>query len=342
MTARENRLREWLTGCGGRATVAQFMAAALYHPEFGYYTRNIRTVGRVGDFSTSATLHPLLARAVARWSVEYGALTLGRGAWAVIEIGAGTGELAWAVRNCLPLVTRWRTRLHVVETSPVLRARQRELLGNGARWHDTVADALSACGGRALIYANELADAFPCAQLVRRGEAWRELFLVADGDAVREEEGEIATRFDPRDFSVLRQPAADGQRVELHETHRAWQAAWLPRWRRGALLTVDYGDAAEHLYARRPRGTLRAYFHHQRLEGAEVYRRMGRQDMTADVNFSDLRAWGEAAGCRTEFLQTQAEFITSRVQPAGSDAERMLLHPAGAGRAFKVLCQVKV
>ncbi|MDR1144575.1 MAG: hypothetical protein LBK71_00355, partial [Verrucomicrobiales bacterium] len=98
MTAENNRLREWLAASGGRATVAQFMAAALYHPEFGYYTRHIRAVGRAGDFSTSATLHPLLARAVARWLVEYGALTLGRGAWAVIEIGAGTGELALTVR----------------------------------------------------------------------------------------------------------------------------------------------------------------------------------------------------------------------------------------------------
>jgi SAM-dependent MidA family methyltransferase len=176
-------------------------------------------------------------------------------------------------------------------------------------------------------------------QLIRQGEDWREIFVSADGDVVRERDGGIASQFDRRDFSVLRQPAADGQRVELHESYRAWLSAWAPLWERGAMLTIDYGEAAEKLYARRPRGSVRAYFHHQRLEGPEVYRRMGRQDLTADVNFSDLQNWGERQGLHTEFLQTQADFILSRTEPTDDDAEKMLLHPDGAGRAFKVLCQ---
>ncbi|MDR2462614.1 MAG: SAM-dependent methyltransferase, partial [Verrucomicrobiales bacterium] len=147
-----------LTASGGRMTFEQFMAAALYHPDFGYYARNIRTVGRTGDFSTSGMLHPLLARAVARWVAEYGRKT---GVWRVIEIGPGSGQMAVWVRRALPLTARWRVKFHLVETSTVLRERQRELLGGGARWHDSVRDALRECGGRALIYSNELVDAFP-------------------------------------------------------------------------------------------------------------------------------------------------------------------------------------
>jgi len=37
------------------------------------------------------------------------------------------------------------------------------------------------------------------------------------------------------------------------------------------MLTIDYGDTCPALYLRRPRGTLRAYAHHQRLEGYDVY-----------------------------------------------------------------------
>ena len=335
-------LREWLNANGGRVTFSQFMAAALYHPNFGYYTRHIKTVGRAGDFSTAGTLHPLLARAIARWLAEYGKKTLGRCWWNVIEIGAGSGEmLAW-IRKALPLTVRWRVRRHVVETSPTLRElQQSRLAGCGVRWHETMQDALRECGGRALIYSNELVDAFPCVQLVRHGDGWREIFLVANDDGVRERDGEIISKFDPQNFSVLQQPAANGQRCELHESYRAWLASWLPLWERGAMLTVDYGDTAENLYLRRPHGSLRAYFHHQRREGTDIYQRMGRQDLTADVNFTDLQNWGEQQSLRTEFFQTQADFITNHVKPANSDAEQMLLNPDGAGLAFKVLCQTR-
>ena len=49
-------LRQWLASEGGAVPFRRFMEAALYDPNFGYYARQIRSVGAQGDFSTSATL----------------------------------------------------------------------------------------------------------------------------------------------------------------------------------------------------------------------------------------------------------------------------------------------
>lgn len=110
------------------------------------------------------------------------------------------------------------------------------------------------------------------------------------------------------------------------------------------MLTLDYGDAFPAVYHRQPRGTLRAYFAQQRLTGAEVYQRMGRQDITADVNFTDLQRWGESLGWRTDVFETQASFISRHIGNAAerakvNAADAFVLDAAGAGRAFKVLVQ---
>ena len=62
-------LREYLprlfSEAGGAISFERFMSEALYHPAFGYYSANIDAIGGSrGDFSTSATMSPLLGRAI--------------------------------------------------------------------------------------------------------------------------------------------------------------------------------------------------------------------------------------------------------------------------------------
>jgi SAM-dependent MidA family methyltransferase len=108
------------------------------------------------------------------------------------------------------------------------------------------------------------------------------------------------------------------------------------------MLTIDYGDEMPALYRRRPRGTLRAYFHHQRFEGVEVWHRFGRQDITADVNFTDLRAWTERLGWRTRALETQADFLAAHGAVHAGLHDAALADHTGAGGAFKVLVSEKL
>jgi SAM-dependent MidA family methyltransferase len=133
----------------------------------------------------------------------------------------------------------------------------------------------------------------------------------------------------------------EGQRVERHDAYRHWLGSWSGSWKKGSLLTIDYGDLAPDLYARRPAGSLRGYWKHRRLTGGEVYALFGKQDLTADVNFSDLMAWGHSMNWSTASYTTQREFLQKWGLKNQSELEIFApsLENGEAWDAFKVLEQ---
>jgi SAM-dependent MidA family methyltransferase len=137
----------------------------------------------------------------------------------------------------------------------------------------------------------------------------------------------------------------DGQRVEIGKGCRDWLETWAPAWRQGTMLTIDYGETFPRLYHRQPQGTVRAYAVQQRLIGPQVYYNMGRQDITADVNFTDLMAWGASLGWTTVQFGTQREFLLQQLPETGDStrqtnpADAFVLDEHGVGSAFKVLVQ---
>ncbi len=316
----------------GQIRFDDFMARALYDPQAGYYARRIAGVGRRGDFTTAPMLSDATARAVATWAARALRETQCRD---LIEIGPGQGTLAAAVLKQLPWHLRWRVRLHLVETSEPLRQRQQELLGRHARWHAGPGAALAACGGRAVIFSNELVDAFPVRRFQHTPDGWRELALDFDQPGPPREVLLPAGSLPPSASFQHNHPI--GQWIEVHDSYRRWLAEWLPAWQSGRMLTIDYGSTADRLYQRRPRGTLRAYWFHQRLEGPAVYEHPGRQDLTADVNFTDLSDWSRAWSFDSG-LRPFHEFIVATADPA-DPTDQSLLAEHGAGGAFLVLDQ---
>ena len=268
------------------------MRLALYDEEHGYYAKNVKTVGRAGDFSTSATMHGALGEAIVAWVEEP----------VLIEVGGGDGSLAESILSSMGWWRRRKILYHLVETSEPLIVQQKQRLarfGSRVCWWKEIRGALAACGGTADVFSNELVDAFPAAVLRWDGErgAWDEVFVRKDG-------GEEFVR---SEFDCEWEPA-DGQRIERHRSYRDWLAGWVPDWKCGRLLTVDYGGTFPDLYWRRPCGSLRAYFAQSRLEGmGEFFQRAGRQDLTADVNFSDLTEWGQSLGLEEGKLSSQCE-----------------------------------
>jgi SAM-dependent MidA family methyltransferase len=310
-----------------------FMQRALHDPQAGYYARRIRAVGQAGDFTTAVMLSETPARAIASWIAR--AMRESK-CLDVIELGPGEGRLAREILRRLPWTLRWRVRLHLVESSAPLQARQRELLGRDRRvhWHGEVLDALAACGGRAVLYSNEFADAFAVRRYERVTDGWREIGLRwSPGREIPEEF--LLPEADLPASSVFALDPAPGWRVEVADAFHGWLREMLPRWRAGRMLTLDYGGRVETLYHRRPGGTLRGYLLQQRCEGPEIYRHPGRQDLTADVNFTDLIAW---AGPWVEDVRLESfgDFLRPFLrQSAGTDAT--LADPSGVGGAFQVL-----
>lgn len=305
------------------------MQHALHDPECGYYARRINGVGKRGDFTTAPMLSAAPAKAIAAWATRALRETDCRD---LIEIGPGEGTLAAAVWKSLPWHLRWKTRLHMVETSKPLVELQKKRLAGLAVWHSSPAEALAACGGRAVIFSNELVDAFPVRRFQKTVDGWRELAVEVDAEG-SVSESLLSSAALPEssgfaDFHPL------GQWIEVHDSYRRWLQNWLPKWRAGRMLTIDYGSTADNLYHRRPQGTLRAYLLQQRLTGSDIYQNIGRQDLTADVNFTDLMDWS-AQWIAEQKLQSFANFLHGYDTPGDHD----LTDDLGAGGAFQVLDQ---
>lgn len=273
----------WPWNTGEALRFDRFMDLALHDPERGYYARRIRGVGRGGDFTTTPMITPALGKAIAAWADEAMKAT---GCRDLIELGPGEGLLTRAVMDHLPWWRRMRTRFHLVETSTLLEQKQRSLLDDQAFWAVCIEGVLHGCGGKACVFSNEFADAFPVRRFRREEDGWSELFVSPAEEWRKCEE--------LPDSSIFEIPHPTGQIVEVTESYHEWLSGWLPRWKAGRMLTIDYGAEAAAIYHRRPRGSVRAYLMQQRLEGPAVYENPGRQDLTADVNFTDLPRWSES------------------------------------------------
>ncbi len=310
---------------------SSFMQHALYDPQRGYYTARIKTVGARGDFSTSATLSPLLGKAIAAWLLEEAKAT---GVRTIIEVGGGDGSLMSSVLAGLGWWHRRSFRVLMVDASPVLVQQQKQKLGSKvAGWFATLPEALAACDGKALIFHNELLDAFPVDLVQGDGETWQEVWLNNENGHVKEELHPLT--LNRKSFSALQ--GKPSGRCELQTAVHSWLQSWLPMWQQGGMLTIDYGDLYPTLYHRKPRGTLRGYLFQQCLTGPDVYQNAGRQDITCDVNFTDVRAWLAGNDMSEVFYETQAAFILRHASVPSRARDAFIVHEQGAGQAFKCL-----
>lgn len=343
-------------------SIEEFMEASLYDAEGGYYTTSIKGVGRDGDFSTAPSHGDLLARAL--FATYEDACSSAGERLPIIEIGGGAGQLGASFREHLGFWGRLRTSYTIVEVSPVLRELQRERTNGFVRHAGSVAEALrggqfkeagkaSKAGkskGAAFIVSNELADAFPARQWELCAEGWREVMLDFSPrrtgqprivECLRESKLPSSSVFDPARNPRLAEYAL-GQRVETQMSYRDWLREWVPLWRRGLMVTIDYGQEVEGLYRRQPKGSLRAYKHHELIVPPELYYYPGKLDLTCDVNFTDVRAFGEELGLRTQEIMSQREFLLPflRSSTRENPHDAFLTDPIGAGEAFRVLIQV--
>ena len=317
MSTVRQALQSALDENGGTIPFDAFMGIALHHPQDGYYTRNVRTIGSRGDFTTVPQLTPALGEAIGEWLREQ----TNRRDWKrfnVIECGPGSGALASAVMKSFGWLGKRKVALHLIETSEPLRAEQQRR--SRGTWHSTIEEALAACQGSALVYHNEFFDAFPCRVFRKESDGWTELHLkVANGKL--QEIFLVPARPLPASTVFARDWPA-GQRVEVFESVREWMRGMAASWQSGAMLVVDYGGATEEIYHRRPAGTLRAYRGQQRLAGDEVYQVAGRQDITADVNFDDLALWALELGWKTAEMKRLEELIPDGL---GTEAFRTIV-----------------
>ncbi len=294
----------------GALTFRDFMDAALYHPQHGYYRSRREKMGREGDYLTSPEVSPIFGVLLGRQLREMWQAMGEPRRFDVVEAGAGTGRLChdilrWA-RSHAPGF-RGALAYTIAEVSDALAERQRETLaeqGCDVRWSADLPDAIEGC-----LLSNELLDSFPVHRVSVREGALLEVFVGWDGARFVEELRPPSTPELESYFHRLGLLPGEGCLAEVNLVALEWMRRAGRALRSGFLLTLDYGYEAHELYAPwRKDGTILCFYRHN--AAGDPYARLGRQDITSHVDFTSLRQVGEESGLRTLGLVSQSEFLT--------------------------------
>lgn len=325
----------------GDLSFRDFVEIALYHPEFGYYAGSRSPVGKEGDFVTAPLLSPAFSFALSKLVHEF-VRRATDGVSAIVDVGCGDGTLI----NTLCAAGPPSAVFAGVDRAAPARARS---IGEVAK-HDAQ-----------LVISNELFDALPFARVVQRGEHLHELWVTErDGEldwSEHEAEARYVDYFASRGIELQ-----DGQFADVSLDWEAQYAELSAFVERGLIVTFDYGYPEDRLFRSRMRrfGTAAAYSR-QRVS-RDLLANPGGQDVTAHINFDDLRRTGERAGFSTLFFDRQAKFLlaigitdhelfrpVTDLAPSSAaealetiqqreDARRLVL-PDGIGEDIRVLVQ---
>ncbi|HEY6958418.1 MAG TPA: SAM-dependent methyltransferase [Candidatus Limnocylindria bacterium] len=335
----------------GPMSFADYMAAALYDPEDGYYSTRA-ALGFEGDYLTAPDLGTHFGRTLARAFADQWTLLGKPPSWDLVEAGAGRGTL---LRDVLTSLERERpdaakgVRPAIVEVSPRLRAQQASALeGLDLRW---ASDPRALAPIHGILYANEILDAFPVHVLARTDDGIREVF-------VDEKDGHLMETLRPTVPGDLKYRVPErlpiGGRWEVCPEAESWVAGLASALTRGYVLFIDYGGDDAELLTRLGSGTVRGFSRHRLL--MDPFAEPGTHDLTASVNFTAIRRAAEGAGFSFAGRGSQRDVLvalgirdvasrpTSPIDQLRDYGRRSaidtLLDPSGFG-AFQVVCFAK-
>jgi SAM-dependent MidA family methyltransferase len=346
-------IRAEIAAAGGLLPFSRFMELALYAPGLGYYVAGSAKFGSGGDFVTAPEISPLYGGCIASQAAEV-LQRLGGGD--ILEFGAGNGTLAVQVLTDLQRLESLPRRYLILEPSPDLQMRQRELIAaqlphlvERCEWLAGLPQGL-----RGLILANEVLDAMPVHRFAigHNGEPL-EIFVSERDGALTEVAAPVrSVGLGSAVGAIQRAGLAQrpGYRSEVNLNLRPWFAAIGACLETGLVLVIDYGYPASAYYqADRTMGTLMCHWRHR--AHANPFSNLGRQDIGAHVDFSAAARAAVQAGLRIAGFATQAQFLigcgidrlmteaTGRgvPEPELAQAVKRLLLPATMGERFKVL-----
>lgn len=335
---------------GGAISFAEFMHHALYAPGLGYYVAGSTRFGADGDFVTAPEVSSLFGRVIAR---QIAPVLTGMSDAHILEFGAGSGKLAADVLAKLAELDALPKRYRILEISPDLVERQRELLEahvpelmDRVEWLTDLPR-----GHRGVVLANEVLDALPAERFMRRPYG-----VLQVGVALEDERFVFVERPAP-DYLVdavgvleteLGAALPDRYESEISPAAGHWIRELAGAMDEGLVLLFDYGLPAREYYAPDRRGGwLRCHFRHRAHDDPLVL--PGIQDITAWVDFTAVASAAVDAGFSVTGYSAQAEFLlggglADEMTVAGPEEAlalsreiKLLTLPGEMGEHFKVL-----
>lgn len=279
------------------------MEACLGDSDHGYY-RTRDPLGARGDFITAPEISQIFGELIGLWCAEVWRAMGAPGLLHLVEWGPGRGTLMADAMRAAAIVPEFAraVRLHLVETSPVLRkAQQERLAGFAPQWHEAPGDVPS---GAAIVIANEFLDALPIRQFVHRAGNWRERCVDAgrQGGFVFCETDKPCADLHLIPFETAK-AANEGAIAEVRPAVEALVEGLASRAAAHPLaaLVIDYGHVRSG-----PGDTFQAVAGHGYADPLDS---PGEHDLTAHVDFHQLAGLAAAAGLEVHGPLSQREFL---------------------------------
>ena len=319
-----------------------FMNQALYHQEFGYYRSNKTIFGHKGDFITSPEVSDLFGFCLARQCKQ----VLDGGD--ILEFGAGSGILAAQILFELGRLKSLPKKYFIIELSAKLRFTQKETIKkilpellDRVEWLTELPKEF-----KGVVIANEVLDAFPVKRISFSNGNFYEMgvdFIDGKFKWVKLNEPLINSIIpSSEDFQ-------EGYTTEISLQSGAWIKSIYGLLTEGTVLLIDYGmTGPEYFHPQRSQGTLKCFSKHKSND--DPFIDIGKQDITASVNFSNVASSAKDCGFEISGYTTQSMFLISMgiddyLKNEENEEKRakiaqeikQLVLPGAMGEVFKVL-----
>lgn len=335
------------------------MEMSLYYPGLGYYTSAEIKIGQKGDFYTSPHLHPIFGIMIGKQLEEMWEFMNKPCNFYAVEIGAGSGYLCKDMLEYLKSREIFNSLNYIiVELNPLIITKQKDLLSDFSekiKWVSSVTELNNING---CVFSNELLDAFPVHIIEVEDEGGvagvKEIYVTFNNNRFIEQKLDVSSHNILEYLKEFNINIPAGYRTEINLRVKDWLKEVSLVLSEGFLLTIDYGYTAEEYYSEEhEKGTLLCFHKHRVNE--DPYENIGRQDITAHVNFSSLKVWGEEFGFKTIGYCPQGIFlialgideVITELYSNSPDYEseilkiKGLLFPQGMGESHKVMVQYK-
>ena len=295
----------------GWISFEEFIDFVMYKPGLGYYSAGAEKIGHSGDFTTAPEISKLFGMALANQMTP---ILDHYQSPSIIEIGAGTGKLAFDIMTQLNDYQVNFDRYYILELSADLKQRQQSMLShlptktlNKIVWLNSI--PMDSIDG--VIIANEVIDALPFTRFkTQNGQVYELGISVEDNQLIEQPRlaDEMLSNTVDSIAKEIGMTFQDGYTSEIRINFGSWFRTIESMLSSGSIFFVDYGYARQEYYdEERTNGSM--ICHYRNVAHEDPLSNLGIQDISASVDFSQLADVALQRNIEVGFFTSQADFL---------------------------------
>ena len=295
----------------GWISFEEFIDFVMYKPGLGYYSAGAEKIGHSGDFTTAPEISKLFGMALANQMTP---ILDHYQSPSIIEIGAGTGKLAFDIMTQLNDYQVNFDRYYILELSADLKQRQQSMLShlptktlNKIVWLDSI--PMDSIDG--VIIANEVIDALPFTRFkTQNGQVYELGISVEDNQLIEQPRlaDEMLSNMVDSIAKEIGMTFQDGYTSEIRINFGSWFRTIESMLSSGSIFFVDYGYARQEYYdEERTNGSM--ICHYRNVAHEDPLSNLGIQDISASVDFSQLADVALQRNIEVGFFTSQSDFL---------------------------------